>query len=107
MINPESWPTDPDTCHDLLRQLAQQVDDLQAALDHAATIHDQALQERDQTIAELRHQLELYRRYVFGPRRERITDAPGVTKGSELYMVTKGSQSQRAQNYISNNSDPF
>src|SRR6516225_4539963 len=91
MINPESWPTDPDTCHELLRQLAQQVDDLQAALedrqaaledrqaalDHATKIHDQIVQEHQQTIAELRHQLELYRRYVFGPRRERLVEAAG------------------------------
>jgi transposase len=84
MINPESWPTDPGTCHDLLRQLTQQVDDLQAALedrqaalDQAATIHDQIVQEHQQTIAELRHQLELYQRYVFGPRRERLVEAPG------------------------------
>jgi transposase len=98
MINPESWPTDPGTCHDLLRQLIQQVDDLQAALedrqaaledrqaaledrqaalDHATKIHDQIVQEHQQTIAELRHQLELYRRYVFGPRRERLVEAAG------------------------------
>ncbi len=77
MITSESWPTDPRECHDLLNGLAQQVEDLQAALDQAAKLHDQAVQDRDQTIEELRHQLELYRRYVFGPRRERLTDAPG------------------------------
>jgi transposase len=85
-------------CHDLLDRFAQQVEDLQAALDHhrtaledrqaaledrqaaldhAAKIHDQIVQEHQQTIAELRHQLELYRRYVFGPRRERLVEAPG------------------------------
>jgi transposase len=57
--------------------LSQHVEDLQAALDQAAKMHDQALLEREQAIAELRHQLELYRRYVFGPRRERLLEAPG------------------------------
>lgn len=77
MITPESWPTDPHQCHDLLNRLAQQVEDLQAALDQAAKIHDQTLQEHEQTVQELRDQLELYRRYVFGPRRERLIEAPG------------------------------
>jgi transposase len=91
MINPESWPTDPCECHDLLNRFAQQVDDLQAALadhraaladhraalDQAAKLHDQTVQEQQQTIDELRHQIELYRRYVFGPRRERLVEAPG------------------------------
>jgi transposase len=77
MITPQSWPTDPGECHELLSRLSQHIEDLQAALDHAAKIHDQSLQDREQTIAELRHQLELYRRYVFGPRRERLVEAPG------------------------------
>jgi hypothetical protein len=74
---PESWPTDPQQCHDLLGQFAQQVEDLRAALEEAAKLHDQTVQDRDQLVEELRRQIELYRRYVFGPRRERITDAPG------------------------------
>ena len=77
MITPESWPTDPGECHDLLNRLAQQVEDLQAALDQAAKLHDQTVQDHEQTLAELRRQLELYRRYVFGPRRERLVEAPG------------------------------
>jgi transposase len=77
MIIPESWPTDPRECHALLERLTQQVEDLQAALDQAAKIHDQTLQEHEQTLQELRRQLELYRRYVFGPRRERVVEAPG------------------------------
>ena len=77
MINPESWPTNPGECHDLLNRLTQQVEDLQAALDQAAKIHDQATQIHEQTVEELRRQLELYRRYVFGPRRERLIEAPG------------------------------
>jgi transposase len=55
----------------------QQVEDLQAALDEAAKLHDQAVQEHQQLVDELRRQLDLYRRYVFGPRRERLVDAPG------------------------------
>ena len=63
MNTPESWPTDPQQCHDLLSRFAQQledleltlnntvklrdqqVEDLQAALDEAAKLHDQAVQE--------------------------------------------------------------
>ena len=91
MTTPQSWPTDPRECHDLLSQFAQQVEDLQAttehlqattedlraALDQASKLHDQTVQEQQQTIDELRHQLDLYRRYVFGPRRERLVEAPG------------------------------
>jgi transposase len=91
MVVPQSWPTDPRKCHDLLSQYAQQVAGLQvaladhqaaladhrAALEEAAKLHDQAVQEHQQTIDELRHQLDLYRRYVFGPRRERLVEAPG------------------------------
>jgi transposase len=77
MITPESWPTDPRECHDLLNRLTQQVEDLQAALDQAAKLHDQAVQDHQQTVEELHRQLELYRRYVFGPRRERLVEASG------------------------------
>jgi hypothetical protein len=64
MLTPESWPTDPQQCHDLLGQFAQQVEDLRAALEEAAKLHDQTIQERDQLVEELRRQIELYRRYV-------------------------------------------
>jgi transposase len=77
MTTPESWPTDPRECHALLDRLTQQVEDLQAALDQAAKIHDQTVQEHEQALQELRRQIELYRRYVFGPRRERLVEAPG------------------------------
>ena len=77
MNTSESWPTDPRECHDLLTRLTQQVEDLQAALDQAAKLHDRAAQEHERTVEELRQQLELYRRYVFGPRRERLVEAPG------------------------------
>jgi transposase len=77
MITPESWPTDPGECHALLNRLKEQVEDLQAALDQAAQLHQQAVQEHEQALEELRRQLELYRRYVFGPRRERLVEAPG------------------------------
>jgi transposase len=87
MITPQSWPADPRECHDLLNRLAQQVEDLQAALDQAAQIHDEIAQKQQQTIDELRHQLELYRRYVFGPRRERLTEAPGQGHLFELDPV--------------------
>src|SRR5208337_1402329 len=77
MATPASWPTDPRECHDLLGRFAQQVEDLQAALDQAAKLHDQTVQQYQQTVDELRRQIELYRRYVFGPRRERLVEAPG------------------------------
>jgi transposase len=77
MVSPESWPTDPRECHGLLDRFAQQVEDLQTALDLAARLHDQTLEEHQQTVAELRRQIDLLRRYVFGPRRERMVEAPG------------------------------
>jgi transposase len=77
MINSASWPTDPRECHGLLNRLTQQVEDLQAALDQAAKLHDQTVQSLEQAVQELRRELELYRRYVFGPRRERLVEAPG------------------------------
>jgi transposase len=77
MITPESWPTDPRECHGLLDSFAQQVEDLQAALEEAAKLHDQTLEEHQQTVDELRRQIELLRRYIFGPRRERMVDDPG------------------------------
>lgn len=84
MITPESWPTDPRECHDLLNRMVQraqdldqQVSDLRAALDQTAKLHDQAVAEHKQLVDELRHQLDLYRRFVFGPRRERLIEAPG------------------------------
>lgn len=87
MITPESWPTDPQQCHDLLSCLTQQVEDLKAALDEAAKIHNQVVQEHEQSIEELRQQLELYRRYVFGPRRERLVEAPGQGHLFELDVI--------------------
>jgi transposase len=54
-----------------------EVEDLQAALDQAAKLHDQSVQEHEQAVEELRRQLDLYRRFVFGPRRERLVEAPG------------------------------
>jgi transposase len=95
MNTPESWPTDPHECHDLLSRLTQQVEnlslaldqsaklhnqeveDLHAALDESAKLHDQAVREHEQLVEELRRQLDLYRRFVFGPRRERLIEAPG------------------------------
>ena len=105
MIIPQSWPTDPGECHDLLNRLTQQVEDLQAALDESAKLHDQqvedlqaaidesaklhdqAVQEHEQTVRDLLRQLELYRRYVFGPRRERLVEAPGQGHLFELDAV--------------------
>jgi transposase len=77
MSHPAAWPTDPRACHDRLDRLSQQVEDLRAALDQAAELHDRAAREHERTVEELRRQLELYRRYVFGPRRERLIEAPG------------------------------
>jgi transposase len=87
MSHHSAWPTDPRDCHDLLDQLTQQVDDLRAALDQAAQIHQQTIDKHQQTVEELRRQLELYRRYVFGPRRERLVEAPGQGHLFELDVV--------------------
>ncbi len=87
MITPESWPTNPGECHDLLNRLSQQVEELRAALDQSAKLHDQAVQGHERLVQELRQQLELYRRYVFGPRRERLVEAPGQGHLFELDMI--------------------
>jgi transposase len=82
-----SLPDDPEQCqrllldllrrNDELRQQAQdaqrRVDELQRVLDATAADYSQ-LQEKH---AELAETLELLRRYVFGPRRERFHDDPG------------------------------
>ena len=87
MSHPAAWPTDPRDCHDLLDRLSQQVDDLRAALDRAAELHEQAAREHERTVEELRRQLELYRRYVFGPRRERLIEAHGQ---GHLFEIAAG-----------------
>ena len=105
MDTSESWPTDPRKCHDLLNRFVQQVEslkvamdqseklhnqkieDLQAALDESAKIHDQTFRENEQLVAELRHQLDLYRRYAFGQLRERFVEAPGQGHLFELDPV--------------------
>jgi len=87
MNTPESWPTDPHECHDLLNRFKEQIEDLHAALDQAAQIHDQAAQEHQQVVDDLRRQIELLRRYVFGPRRERLIEAPGQGHLFELDAV--------------------
>jgi transposase len=87
MSTPESWPTDPRQCHDLLSRLSQQVEDLRAALDQSAKLHTEAVREHEQLVEELRRQLDLYRRYIFGPRRERLVEAPGQGHLFEIERV--------------------
>jgi transposase len=87
MNTPSSWPTDPRECHDLLEQLAQQVENLQAALQNAAKLHDQTTQEHERVIQDLRQQIDLYRRFLFGPRRERLVDAVGQ---GHLFEIAAG-----------------
>ncbi len=85
MITSESWPTDPVECHALLDH-AQQA----GSRSHSAGSGPPAPHSKNQPICtirlcrrisssfdELRQQIELYRRYVFGPRRERVIEAPG------------------------------
>ena len=45
MITPESWPTDPRECNDLLSRLTQQVENLSLALDQSAKLHDQEVED--------------------------------------------------------------
>ena len=56
MNNTSSWSTDPRECHNLLDQLNQQVEDLQAALNESAKIRNQTIREHDQLIDQLRRQ---------------------------------------------------
>jgi transposase len=94
MSVPPRLPDDPEQCvqllHDLLRrndELRQQaadaqqqaadaqrrIDELQRVLEATAADYSQ-LQEKH---AELAETLALFRRYLFGPRRERLRDDPG------------------------------
>jgi transposase len=98
-------PDDPEQCqqllHDLLRrndELRQQaedahrqaedaqrrVDELQRVLEATAADYSE-LQERH---AELAEALALLRRYVFGPRRERLVDDPGQGHLFDLHDAT-------------------
>ncbi len=91
MSNPREWPTNLVECHRLLAELAAQnshlsahASDLRGALDDAAAIHAQAVCEKDELIEAQRVQLEIYRRYIYGPRRERIVDSPGQRNFFEI-----------------------
>jgi transposase len=91
-------PDDPEQCqqllHDLLRrndELRQQaqdaqhrIDELQRVLDATAADYSQ-LQEKH---AELAETLALFRRYVFGPRRERFHDDPDQGHLFDLHDTT-------------------
>jgi transposase len=70
-----------------LNRLREQVEDLQAALDDAAKLHDQTVTEHKQAVDELRRQLEVLRRYVFGPRRERMVEADGQGHLFEIEQI--------------------
>ena len=91
MSTPREWPTDLDECHRLLAELADHCEraqrqnthlsahaaDLRGALDEAAQIHDQVVREKDELIEAQRLEIQMYRRYIFGPRRERLVDDAG------------------------------
>lgn len=73
MSNPRKWPTDLDACHRLLAEQAALAEDLRNALEQA----DEVSRDKDQLIQDQRLEIQLYRRFIFGPRRERIVDGQG------------------------------
>lgn len=94
-------PDDPDACRELLRRLqaehatleqqhlvaeqqrvrlACELDEQRRVLDATAASYEELQQQH----AALRHELELYRRWAYGPRRERIADADGQRHLFEL-----------------------
>lgn len=77
MSNPRKWPTDLDACHRLLAEQAALAEDLRNALQQAAKIHDQVVLDKDQLIQAQRLEIQIYHRFIFGPRRERIIDGQG------------------------------
>src|SRR5512135_2253027 len=73
MSVPPRLPDDPEQCVQLLHDLLRRNDELQRVLEATAADYSQ-LQEKH---AELAETLALFRRYLFGPRRERLRDDPG------------------------------
>jgi transposase len=80
-MNPASVsiPDDLAACQELLRQ------QVEVTAQQAETISQQSetIQEQHQRIENLRHELELFKRYIFGQRRERFVD-PAQGKLFEL-----------------------
>jgi transposase len=80
-------PDDPAECqqllHDLLRrndELRRQAEDAEGRINELQRVLDQTAADYDELKekhAELAETLALFRRYIFGQRRERFTDAPG------------------------------
>lgn len=73
-------PDDPQECRRLLVETLRRNDELQRVLDQTAADFSE-LRERHAGVLE---ELALFRRYIFGPRRERIVDDPGQRHLFEL-----------------------
>ena len=70
--NGTSLPDNLAACHELLRQQQQ----MQQQLHHTAEEQAETIQQQHQQIEKLRHELELFKRYLFGQRRERFVEDP-------------------------------
>jgi transposase len=75
-----SLPDNLAACHELLRQQQQ----AQQQLHHTAEEQAETIQQQHQQIEKLRHELELFRRYLFGQRRERFVEDPAQGRLFEL-----------------------
>jgi transposase len=78
-------PDDPDECQRLAEEARRRIDELQRVLEETAADYSQ-LQEKH---AELAETLALFRRYVFGTRRERHVDDPSQRHLFDLHFIPK------------------
>ncbi|MGH8526146.1 MAG: IS66 family transposase, partial [Gammaproteobacteria bacterium] len=82
MMQPSSpLPDDLEACQQLIVQIQQQL----SMLETTATQQAGTIESQQQKIEKLLHELDLFKRYLFGQRRERFVDDPGQQKlfGSE------------------------
>lgn len=83
VLDPQDLPDDLDACHQLIIDLQGE---LQQAVQQQGVNDQQAetIEQQQRRIEALQHELDLLRRHIFGPRRERFTEAPGQGKLFEV-----------------------
>jgi transposase len=81
--NAPSIPDDLAACQAMIERQQATIDQLQEQLDQLRSTtgeQSETIDSQQQLIDKLRHELELFKRYIFGRRRERFVDAPGQKK---------------------------
>ena len=87
MTLPQDAPDDLAACHQLIEAQQAVIDQLQSQLEQALSASGQqaeTVREQQQLIEKLRHQLDLFKRQVFGQRRERFIEDPRQLKLFEV-----------------------